>query len=273
MKASPLKPLKRFGQNFLIDPNIRRKIMASIGTASDDEVLEIGPGYGSLTLELVKSARRVIAVEIDRGLCAHLKSVTENIPNIRLVCADILKFDLKRFLRQEGAGRVRVVSNLPYYITTPVLEYLFDRIDLIEDIHITIQKEVGERMTALAGESPYGSLSCFVDYFCEARVLFGVPAGVFRPQPEVASVFMRLKPRLKRRSYWGVRSEDLLFRVIRTGFGQRRKKLRSSLAAILKPLLAGHGEPEPLLERRPEEVSLAEYVLLSNRIFDFLKHE
>jgi 16S rRNA (adenine1518-N6/adenine1519-N6)-dimethyltransferase len=268
MTHSPLKPLKRFGQNFLIDPNIKRKIVAAVHPETGDHILEIGPGDGALTFELARAAGRVYAVEIDKKRCARLSSQAADIPRITLVCADVLKFDLGKFLLREGVDRVRVVSNLPYYITTPVIEYLFERINLIEDIFLTVQKEVAQRLVARPGDPSYGSLSCFVDYYCEADVVFAIAPACFRPKPKVDSAFVHFRPRRDRMERLHLGSEEGFFRVIRTSFGQRRKTLRASLARMLGRAFLEQLGADELLERRPQTVSVQEFAGLSNRIFE-----
>ncbi len=268
MRHASLRPLKRFGQNFLIDPNIKRKILAAVRPETGDCFLEIGPGDGVLTFDLASAAKRVYAVEIDKKRCAHLFLRAKDFPRLTLVCADILRFDLENLLSREGVDRVRVVSNLPYYITTPVIEYLFDRIDSIEDIFLTVQKEVAQRLTAHPGDPSYGSLSCFVDYYCEADVLFGIAPACFRPAPKVDSAFVRFKPRRDRLERLRLRSEEMFFNVIRTSFGQRRKTLKASLSRELGRVFLGRLEIDELLGRRPQTLTLQEFAFLSNRIFD-----
>ncbi len=268
MKHSSLRPLKRFGQNFLVDPNIKRKIIAAVHPGMGDHILEIGPGDGALTLELALASRRVYAVEIDKKRCACLSSRAAEIPRLTLICADILKFDLEDFLRREKVDRVRVVSNLPYYITTPVVEYLFKRIDRIDDIFLTVQREVAQRLTAKAGDPSYGSLSCFVDYYCEAAVLFAIAPACFRPKPKVDSAFIHFVPRRDRKERLCLRSsEEEFFRLIRASFGQRRKTLRASLSRLLGRTFLGRLGEDNLLERRPQTVPVQEFARLSNRIF------
>ncbi|MFA5039567.1 MAG: 16S rRNA (adenine(1518)-N(6)/adenine(1519)-N(6))-dimethyltransferase RsmA [Candidatus Omnitrophota bacterium] len=266
MKPFSLPPLKRFGQNFLLDPNIKRKIFSAAGLTPQDTVLEIGPGYGSLTFDMAKACGRLVALEIDKGLCARLSEQTKEFSHLTLICQDILAFDLEGYFQREGIKKAKVVSNLPYYITTPILEYLFKRLRLLDDIFLTLQKEVAQRMISLAGQKDYGSLSCFVRYHCEPQILFKIPAGCFRPKPKVESVFMRLKPRQDAARYWNCLSEDLLFSVVRSAFGQRRKKLRSCLSLILSKGSPVFQEFPGLFERRPEEISLEEFIALSNGI-------
>jgi 16S rRNA (adenine1518-N6/adenine1519-N6)-dimethyltransferase len=266
-----LRPLKRFGQNFLADPNINRKIIRAVNAGAGDRILEIGPGRGALTWELAKTAAHVYAVEIDKKLCAWLAPQAADRRNVTLICADILKFDFHKDLLRHGVKKIRVVSNLPYYITTPVLEYLFERIDVIEDIFLTIQKEVAQRLVAGPGDPSYGSLSCFVDYYCQAQILFPVAPACFKPKPGVDSSFVRLKPRRDRQERLGLRSQDWFFRVVRTSFGQRRKTLRASLSSILdRSFLQGLGVDD-MLNRRPETLSSQEFASLSNRIFEIFE--
>lgn len=268
MRHSSLRPLKRFGQNFLVDPNIKRKILDAVHAERGDHILEIGPGDGVLTFDLADAAERVYAIEIDKKRCARLSSRTAEFRRLTLVCADILKFDMESFLSREGVDRVRVVSNLPYYITTPVIEYLFERIDRIEDIFLTVQREVAQRLTAQPGEPSYGSLSCFVDYYCEADVLFAIAPGCFRPAPKVDSAFVRFKPRRDRLERLHLRSEEMFFKVIRTSFSQRRKTLKASLSRELGRVFLERLEIDELLGRRPQTLTVQEFAFLSNRILD-----
>lgn len=268
MKPFALPPLRRFGQNFLIDPNIKRKILSAALVNKQDSVLEIGPGQGALTFDIAGSAGKVFAVEVDRGLCASLSERAKENGNIEVICKDILSFGLRSFLSKRGVPKVKVISNLPYYITTPVLEYLFKQTALIDDIFLTVQKEAALRMTALPGKGDYGSLSCFVQYYCRPEILFKIPAGCFRPTPKVDSVFIRLEPIPNPKKYRKVSSEKALFGLIRTAFGQRRKKLRSSLGRLLSNKQISSLEFSGFLEKRPEEIALEEFVLLSNKIVE-----
>ncbi len=264
-----LPPLKRFGQNFLTDNNIIAKIINDVATNREDIVLEIGPGRGALTFELAKCAAFVLAVEIDRGLSENLKDSFSAYRNVEIVPGDILKVDLKKELKKRKILSVKVVANLPYYITTPILEYLFNNAPLIKDIFIMVQKEVADRMTAKPGTKAYGSLSCFVNYFTIPEILFKIKGASFYPAPRVDSCFVRLKPLKDPENYHGAKSQVLLFDIIRTAFGQRRKRLYGSLSKIVAKEQLNSLPCRKLLELRPEELSLRDFVYLSNVVFDF----
>lgn len=269
--SGPLKPLKRFGQHFLTDKNIIRKIIAAASLRRSDHVLEIGPGRGALTFELARRAKKVLAIEVDRGLCALLIARARTLKNVDIICRDALKCDLRKLARRSEIASFKIVSNLPYYITTPVIAHLFKNIRVIDDIYLMVQKEVGQRMTAQAGEGAYGSFSCFVNYFCRPEILFGIKAGSFYPAPKVGSCFIRLKPWPKKERPYRVKSEELLFKVIRSAFGQRRKRLASSLARVVEKKKLNSLLSRELLKKRAEELSLADFVSLSNQVFDILK--
>ena len=263
-----LPPLKRFGQNFLIDRNIIGKIISAVDVTQDDDVLEIGPGRGSLTIELVKASHSLVAIEIDRGLCRHLEFLCASYKRATIICQDILKFEMKKYAKDNKINTFKVVANLPYYITTPVIEYLFNNIGFINDIFIMVQKEVAARMTAKEGTKIYGSFSCFVNYYSEPSVLFPIKGNSFYPVPKIDSCFIRLKPYKNPIQHHGVKSEQTLFKVMRSGFGQRRKRLMSSLSSFIsRDILAKLGCGK-LLDNRPEQLSLSDFVRLSNDIFD-----
>lgn len=262
-------PLKRFGQNFLIDKNIILKILNAVSVTKKDAVLEIGPGRGALTFEMAGKAWKFCAVEIDRGLAKELKVLSDGMENADIILGDILDFDLTRYARKNGIKKFKVIGNLPYYITTPVLEYLFKNARYIEDIFITVQKEVAERMVACAGSKDYGSLSCFVSYYCQPRILFKIKRGSFWPAPKVESAFLHLKIlNLSKRSFC-IKSESLLFECIRNSFRQRRKKLLNSLTVLLEKDDLSTLSSLDLLEKRPEQLSLEDFARVSNQIFDF----
>lgn len=263
-----LKPLKRFGQNFLVDPNIIRKIFDRVRVSRRDIVLEIGAGHGALTFLLAQKAGKVVAVEVDRGLLQELFKRAKECGNLTVVGEDILKFDFRKFAKKKRIKSFKVIANLPYYITTPIIERLMKNRDLVSDIFITVQKEVAERMTASAGQDAYGSFSCFVNYFSTPEILFLIKKGSFWPSPKVASAFVRLKPFKDPKARLGLRSEPLFFQIVRASFGQRRKRLLSSLSRIVdKEVLSGLG-CEDILLKRPEELGLMDFARLSNLIFD-----
>jgi 16S rRNA (adenine1518-N6/adenine1519-N6)-dimethyltransferase len=258
--------LRRFGQNFLIDKNILGKILGSVCVSDEDVVLEIGPGDGAMTFALASRAKNVLAIEIDRGRFHQLKERSKSIKNLDIRQGDFLKFDLAAVARQKKTSGLVVVANIPYYITTPILERLFGSIALIKDIYLTVQKEVGARFVAKAGSKAYGSLSCFVQFFTEPKILFPIKAGSFRPAPKVDSCFVRLAPYKPGERPWLVENELRLFEVIRAAFGQRRKALASSLARLADKKTLFRSISPDLLSRRPETLSLAEFVLLANEL-------
>ncbi len=220
---------KKFGQNFLIDSNVLDGIVEAAGVTKDDCVLEIGPGIGSLTQYLAEAAGRVVAVEIDRGLLPVLADTLSEYDNVTVINEDILKVDIDGIVAASNAGKpIKVVANLPYYITTPIIMKLFEKGALIESITVMVQKEVAERMAAEPGSKDYGSLTLAVGYYARARQVMEVPPSSFIPQPGVGSAVVNLtrytEPRVK------VRDEKYMFEVIRTSFNQRRKTLSNSLS-------------------------------------------
>lgn len=266
--SGPLKPLKRFGQHFLVDQNIIRKIRNVIAIGSDDHVLEIGPGQGALTYLLMDAARSVTAVEIDRGWAKALAQATKTQNRLHVVCADFLKWDLKAYARRRKISSFVVVANIPYYITTPILENLFGHIGLLKDVYLMVQKEVAHRMTAQAGTKVYSAFTCFVSYYCEPAILFQIKPGSFRPLPKVDSCFVRLRPRPAKERKAGVSSPALMFKIIRAAFGQRRKRLWASLAKVLSREYMLSLSDTFDFKRRAEDISLEEYQRLSNLVFD-----
>jgi 16S rRNA (adenine1518-N6/adenine1519-N6)-dimethyltransferase len=263
-----LKPLKRFGQNFLIDKNIIRKIIASVACGVKDCILEIGPGRGALTFELAGTVQKLLAIEVDRGLAEFLKNESKAFKNIHIICQDALKLDLKYMAKKNKIASFKVVSNLPYYITTPLIEYLFKHLGLISDIFVMVQKEVAERMVAKTGDATYSSFSCFVNHYCRPEILFKVKRGSFYPVPKVDSCFVRLRPRPKKERLLNVKSEGFLFKVIRSAFGQRRKRLYASLSKVVDRSVLNRLPAQELLLCRAEELSLGDFIRLSNLIFD-----
>ena len=219
---------KKFGQNFLIDPHVLEKIISAAGITSQDCVLEIGPGIGTMTQCLAEHARWVVAVEIDQNLIPILKETLEGYSNVTVINQDILKTDIHELVRQYNEGRaIKVAANLPYYITTPIIMGLFESQVPIENITIMVQKEVADRMQAKPGSKDYGALSLAVQYYAEPYLVANVPPNCFMPRPKVGSAVIRLTkhqtPPVK------VKDEKLLFRLIRASFNQRRKTLQNGL--------------------------------------------
>jgi 16S rRNA (adenine1518-N6/adenine1519-N6)-dimethyltransferase len=246
-------------------------MIQAVSLKAGDSVLEIGPGQGAITFLIEKHAKNVVAVEIDRGFYARLKQRYEGSKHVDVVCADILKFNLKAYLKKKKIKRVKVVANLPYYITTPIIEYLFKNISVIDDIFITIQKEVAERMIALPGGKTYGSFTCFVNYFCLPKILFKIKKDSFWPVPKVDSSFVRLKPYSSDDRPFHVHSQELFFKIIRSSFGQRRKQIFNPLSKVLSKEDLRTIFNANFLSQRAENLSGEDFARASNLIFDFLK--
>jgi len=220
---------KSLGQNFLADPNILNRIVAAAELGPEDGVLEIGPGVGALTERLARAAGRVVAVEIDSRLLPVLGEVLEPFGHVDIVHGDILKIDLKELVRSRfpGIGRLAVVANLPYYITTPILMRLLEERLPVSRMVVMMQREVAERLDAKPGTKEYGSLSVAIRYYCETAILFRVPRTAFIPQPNVDSSVVALTRRAK--PPVNVSSEPFFFEVVRASFAQRRKTIFNNL--------------------------------------------
>ena len=219
---------KRFGQNFLIDPHVLDKIIRAADLTREDLVLEIGPGIGTMTQRLAEAAGKVVAVEIDPKLIPVLKETLAGYENVRVINQDILKMDIQALVREENGGRpIKVVANLPYYITTPILMGLFERHVPVDTITVMVQKEVADRMQAGPGAKDYGALSLAVQYHAAPYLVANVPPNCFIPRPRVGSAVIRLtshpEPPVQ------VADEKLLSALIRASFNQRRKTLLNSL--------------------------------------------
>ena len=262
---------KKFGQNFLIDTHVLDKIIAAAEITKDDFVLEIGPGIGTMTQYLVQAAGKVAAVEIDKALIPILGDTLSAYDNVMIINEDVLKVDIQKLVEEENGGRpVKVVANLPYYITTPIIMGLFEKHVPIESITVMVQKEVADRMQVGPGTKDYGALSLAVQYYASPYIVANVPPNCFMPRPKVGSAVIRLttydNPPVE------VDDEKLMFRIIRASFNQRRKTLANGLknAADLdipKELIAesieslGHGPSV-----RGEALTLEEFAALSNYI-------
>lgn len=219
---------KKFGQNFLIDEHVLDKIIRAADIGPDDFVLEIGPGIGTMTQYLSCAAGKVVAVEIDRALIPILEDTLEGFENVRVINEDILKVDIGKLAREENGGRpIKVVANLPYYITTPIIMGLFENYVPIQSITVMVQKEVADRMQVGPGTKDYGALSLAVQYYAKPYIAANVPPNCFMPRPKVGSAVIRLdryeKPPVE------VSDEKMMFRLIRASFNQRRKTLANGL--------------------------------------------
>ena len=219
---------KKFGQNFLIDTHVLDKIIRAAGVTKEDMVLEIGPGIGTMTQCLAEAAGRVVAVEIDSNLIPILKDTLKDYDNITVINEDILKVDIKKLAEEYNGGRpIKVVANLPYYITTPIIMGLFESEVPIDNITVMVQKEVADRMQTGPGSKDYGALSLAVQYYAEPYIVANVPPNCFIPRPNVGSAVIRLtrhqKPPVE------IKDSGLMFRLIRASFNQRRKTLQNGL--------------------------------------------
>lgn len=243
---------KRFGQNFLHDRHIIHRIVESIQPESRPHLVEIGPGRGALTFPLLERAKQFTAIEIDRDLIALLKEQTPK--PFELIESDVLKVD---FLKMAGSQKITVVGNLPYNISTPILFHLLEYRQVIDEMFFMLQKEVVERMAAEPGTKEYGRLSVMIQYFCEVDPLFLVPPGAFTPAPQVDSMIVYLKP-YKTSPYGEIKEFKRFEEVVRLAFNQRRKTLRNSLKSL------GILIPNTLEAKRPEELSVADFVSLAN---------
>jgi len=245
---------KRWGQNFLIDPNMIDKLVRTIGPKQDDHFLEIGPGHGELTLPLAAQVAAVTAVDIDPWLVEDLKAVAPD--NVRIIEADILDVDLFALLGKQS----RVYGSLPYYITSKILFRLVDERKRWSDAHVIVQKEVGERMAAEPGTKLYGRLSVMLQAYLDVETCHELPPTVFKPQPDVASVMVRLKPSGNEKL---IESTKLFATVVRLAFGQRRKKLANALKSLdMGPILSEQG----VAELRAERLSVGQFITIANQL-------
>lgn len=219
---------KKFGQNFLIDGHVLDKIIAGAGVTKDDMVLEIGPGIGTMTQYLAEAAGKVVAVEIDRNLLPILQETLADYDNVKVIHADVLSLDLEKLVQEENGGRpIKVVANLPYYITTSIIMALFEQHVPLANVTVMVQKEVAARMKSGPGSKDYGALSLAVQYYAEPYIVANVPCNCFMPRPNVDSAVIRLT-RYEEPSVQ-VKDEKMLFKIIRASFNQRRKTLQNGL--------------------------------------------
>lgn len=219
---------KKYGQNFLIDTHVLERIIEAAGITKEDFVLEIGPGIGTMTQYLCECAREVMAVEIDRNLIPILQDTLSSYDNVTVVNEDILKLDILQVANEYNSGKpIKIVANLPYYITTPIIMGLFESHVPLESITVMVQKEVADRMQSGPGTKDYGALSLAVQYYAKAEIVANVPPNCFMPRPNVGSAVIRLT--CHKEKPVKVQDERFMFRVIRASFNQRRKTLQNGL--------------------------------------------
>lgn len=252
---------KRFGQNFLVDGNIIEKILHAIRPQRSERIVEIGPGLGALTLPLLSLVGKIDAIELDKDLIPILKKKAEGIGNLTLHQQDVLTFALDTLCSDSAS--LRIIGNLPYNISTPLLFHLFDQKDLIIDMHFMLQQEVAQRLAAEPGSKRYGRLSIMAQYHCAVDLLVTVPPTAFDPPPKVYSSFVRLVPIVP-----AVKAKDihLLDNIVKTAFAKRRKTLSNALKGVISILQLQSLDIDPSL--RPEQISLENYVKMSNLLCD-----
>lgn len=264
---------KKFGQNFLIDAHVIDKILRAADITKEDVVLEIGPGFGTMTQYLAERAKEVIAVEIDKNLIPILHETLGEYDNVTILCDDILKVDLEALAQEKNDGKpLKVVANLPYYITTPIIMGIFEKHVPVSSVTVMVQKEVADRMQAGPGTKDYGALSLAVQYYAEPYIAANVPPNCFMPRPNVGSAVIRLtkwdKPKVT------VSDEHLMFQLIRASFNQRRKTLQNGIhnspeLAFTKEqvvnALESMGLPATI---RGEALTLEQFAKLTNLMYD-----
>ncbi len=255
---------KRFGQNFLVDQHIISQIIAAIGPKADDNLIEIGPGTAALTEHLIERCPSMKVVELDRDLVSFLTEKFADYPDFSIFSGDALKTDFAQFY---DGRQMRLVGNLPYNISTPILFHLLKNRTLIKDMHFMLQREVVDRLGAVPGNKTYGRLSVMVQYHCRVMPLIPVPPSAFRPAPKVQSAIVRLKPHRSKPST--ADNEELLSQLVSHSFQQRRKTLRNCLRPYAEHLVGAETEID--LSRRAEQLSVSEFVALSNHISQSIK--
>lgn len=274
VKKHDFKFTKSLGQNFLIDDNIIDKIVGGSLAGQGDKVIEVGPGIGTLTRELASRSEKVMVVEIDKKLIPILGDTLSDFDNVTIVNEDIMKADIKDLIDKNlDGGPVKLVANLPYYITTPIIMRFLEEDINVSDIVVMVQKEVAERMNANPGKKDFGALSVAVQFYCDTEIVAKVPRHLFVPQPNVDSIVIALRVRPERK--YKVEDEDLFFKIVKASFGQRRKTLLNSLTSMgildktdISAVLSAAGIDE---KRRGETLSLDEFARLSDCMHSRIK--
>jgi 16S rRNA (adenine1518-N6/adenine1519-N6)-dimethyltransferase len=252
---------KRFGQNFLHDPGVIERIVRAINPKPEDSIVEIGPGLGAITEEILAINPRLQVVELDRDLIPVLRTKFFNYPEFRIHEADALSFDFSQLVSDRP---LRIVGNLPYNISTPLIFHLLSQSGVVQDMHFMLQKEVVQRLAAVPGDNNYGRLGIMAQYFCKVQPLFEVGPGAFRPAPKVDSAIVRLVPH--KELLYPAKDLKTLQAVVRTAFNARRKTLRKALAAMVTvEQLQSLGINDGL---RPENLGLADYVRIADLLAD-----
>ena len=267
-EAYGFKFSKSLGQNFLTDKNIIDRIVEGAEIGSEDLVIEIGPGIGVITYEAAQIAKKVVAVEIDKSLLPILEETLGEFDNVRVINEDILKLDLNEVISEEGLSNVKIMGNLPYYITTPIIMKILEDGVNADSITIMMQKEVADRIKAAPGSKVYGALSVAVQYYCTVDKVANVPRSMFVPQPNVDSIVLRLN--IRKEKPVELANEKLFFDCVKAGFGQRRKTLLNSLQnikgvtkeIILESLQAAGVDAG----RRAETLNLEEFAMVANEV-------
>ena len=260
---------KSLGQNFLIDDNVIDRILEGARLSETDKIIEVGPGIGTLTREMGKVAENVVSIEIDKTLIPILKETLADLDNVEVVNEDILKVDVQGLIKEKlNGGPVKLVANLPYYITTPIVMKFLEEDIPVTDIVVMVQKEVADRMNAQPSTKDYGALSVAVQYYCDTEIVAKAPRHMFMPQPNVDSTVIGLHVREERK--YNVDNEDIFFKTVKASFGQRRKTLLNSLGGLgflskdqIKIALQEANIDE---KRRGETLSIEEFASLSNAV-------
>lgn len=263
---------KSLGQNFLIDDNVIDRILEGSRLSETDRIIEVGPGIGTLTREMGKVAENVVAIEIDKTLIPILKETLADLDNVEVVNEDILKVDVQGLINEKlNGGPVKLVANLPYYITTPIVMKFLEEDIPVTDIVVMVQKEVADRMNAKPSTKDYGALSVAVQYYCDTEIVAKAPRHMFVPQPNVDSIVIGLHVRDEKK--YVVDNEDIFFKTVKASFGQRRKTLLNSLGGLgflskdeIREALQAANIDE---KRRGETLSIDEFANLSNEINKF----